>query len=318
MGFCESLMHFMTLPSISTKVAEDLMIKQKINYLFLSSLKRIVGKNTECPSCESNSSVIVSTKYLVTQLRRCNECQLLFRTPTTTVAENNRFYQEAYREGLTTDMPSLQMLEELKKIVFVNTEKDFSRYIKLLELLAVPKSTKLLDYGCSWGYGSWQFTQKGYQVKAFEISQPRAAYARKYLGVDVVTDGDDITDKFDVIFSSHVLEHVPSVSNAIEYGFNHLRDGGLFIAFTPNGSNSYRDKHFASWQQLWGLKHPNFLDENFYKAYFSNYPNYITSSPYDEHLIRKWAGSLNQLIANVDGPELLVIVQKSHPLHGTF
>jgi 2-polyprenyl-3-methyl-5-hydroxy-6-metoxy-1,4-benzoquinol methylase len=90
----------------------------------------------------------------------------------------------------------------------------------------------------------------------------------------------DVTGPFDIFFSSHVLEHVPSVREAIDFGFRILKPGGIFVAVTPNGSAEFRKNHPSAWHKLWGLVHPNFLDDIFYRSIFADNPIFLSSDPY--------------------------------------
>jgi 2-polyprenyl-3-methyl-5-hydroxy-6-metoxy-1,4-benzoquinol methylase len=147
----------------------------------------------------------------------------LFRTPTTSSKENASFYQEEYTQGFTTDCPSDDVLSKYLERSFVGGEKDYSNYIDILFAAGGKKGDRLFDFGCSWGYGSWQFKQRGFDVESFEISVPRANYAKSKLGVKVHSSLSDVQGQFDIFFSSHVLEHVPSVNDAIEFGMNLLK-----------------------------------------------------------------------------------------------
>jgi len=221
--------------------------------------------------------------------------------------ESEKFYQHEYNSGFTTELPSKEELEKMKASEFENTPKDFSDRLDILHTLGVSRGDSILDFGCSWGYSSWQFMRNGLQVKGVEVSHPRAEYARKFLNVDVTTDLSDVHGGFDVFFSSHVLEHVPSVSSAISHGLSALRDGGLFIAFTPNGSLKRKQVAKDEWLSTWGLKHPNHLDEVFYKRTFQNLPYYISSSPYDLDTLKTWSQNPSQQTRDLEGGELLVV-----------
>ena len=201
----------------------------KLKYLLTCSPKAMLGQGRRCPSCGSGNSAKVDSKFVVTQLRRCAKCQLLYRSPTTTPEENASFYQSDYSQGFTTEMPDEVRLLELTSTKFSQTEKDFSRYIEVLAAIGAKPGDRVLDFGCSWGYGSWQFKQHGFHVESFEISQPRAAFARDKLGISVTSNMSEISGPFDVFFSSHVLEHVPSVKAIIDYAFERLRPGGTFV-----------------------------------------------------------------------------------------
>src|SRR5687768_14606475 len=96
----------------------------------------------------------VDRKYLVTTLRRCRRCQLLFRAPTSTHEEQEAFYQEEYQQGFTTDLPDERTLSAYLTSEFRGGEKDYTAYLRVLDALGVLPGQRLFDFGCSWGYGS--------------------------------------------------------------------------------------------------------------------------------------------------------------------
>jgi len=263
-------------------------MNNKIRYL-LKSLSKVADKQRlGCPSCASHASTVVSRKYIFTALRRCNHCKLLFRTPTTTSAENASFYQEAYSQGFTTDAPDDVQLEKLTSSNFAGSDKDYTNYIKCLQAFGAKPGDRLLDFGCSWGYGSWQLQKHGFKVTAFEISKPRCRYAREKLNVNAFDKLSDLpNEKFDVFFSSHVLEHVPSVSDIFKLAREKLTENGVFVAYTPNGSAAFQRRQPDSWKRLWGMVHPNFLDDEFYRNAFPT--ALLASDPYDfDQLENAW------------------------------
>ena len=70
------------------------MVNQKIIYLLTSFKKYLLNNGFNCPGCNHKFSILIERKYFITCLRKCNKCNLLFRTPTVTSSENNKFYQE--------------------------------------------------------------------------------------------------------------------------------------------------------------------------------------------------------------------------------
>lgn len=281
---------------------------------FLNSAWKLIGrKGLACPSCGAHNSTGIKRKYLVMSLMRCNSCKLLFRVPTTSPAENEKFYQRAYQQGFTTEMPSIAELSKLKSSKFQNSEKNYTYYINFLNTLGLKKNARILDFGCSWGYGSWQFKQGGYDVQSFEISRPRCEYAIRHMNVDATWNLHDLRGPFDVFFSSHVIEHVPSVKETILVAEKLLKPGGYFVAFTPNGSNAYRELSPSSWKHAWSIVHPNLLDEKYYEYTFQNTSFIVGSNPYDTNAIMAWAQEANcspkQKVLSLDGNELLCIAK---------
>ena len=153
----------------------------------------------------------------------------------------------------------------------------------------------------------------GFDVESFEISKPRAKYAREKLGVRVHDSISSVSGSFDIFFSSHVLEHVPSVKESIEFGMRILKPGGLFVAFTPNGSLDFRKKKRKVWDSLWGSVHPNFLDCDYYTSAFMGKHLFLSGRrPYSIEAIQNWREStdIGETMLELDGKELLVLVKK--------
>ena len=289
----------------------------KFKYLLISLKKFFTKKNLNCPSCNSNDSLIVDKKYFITFLKRCKNCMLLYRVPTITIEENKHFYQEEYTQGFTTDCPNDDELNELITNNFRNTEKDYSKIIEILNILNIKFDTNvptLFDYGCSWGYGSYQL-KKIFNVKSYEISVSRAKYARDKLGVNVINKSEldylmNNKKKLDFFFMSHVLEHVPNPSETLDLGLKLLKKGGYIVSFTPNGSMKNK-KINSKWSQLWGMVHPNFIDEKFYEKFFRNNVYYIGSSKYNLKNIQNFTKNNQNYIDDLSGSELMIIVKKT-------
>jgi len=248
----------------------------------------------------------------------------MYRVPTTSKIENNKFYQKDYTgggqslsndiENFTIDMPNIDASHDPKTIDYKNTEKDYSNNIKVLQSLKElnkKDKIKLFDYGCSWGYGSYQIQQKGYEVTSFEISKSRANYAKTKLGINTIDDLSLVEDEsFDIFFSAHVLEHLPEPKLTLDYALRIVKKDHYLVIFVPNGSMHFK-KIDPRWDKLWGLIHPNLIDEEFYKNVFNDHQYFITSSFEDDKKnLQKFKEGKNNYIGRLDGGELLIIVKK--------
>jgi len=280
----------------------------KLRYVLAGVRHKVSRSVAICPSCSSRQSHVVAAKHLVTELHRCLDCQLLYRSPVTPVSVGPRFYDQDYSQGFTTELPDDRRLNELQAVGFRGTEKDYSSYIAVLQALGVGPGARVFDYGCSWGYGTWQLRQSGFVTDAFEISARRAQYARQKLGLDVVWELPPPRAVYDVFFSAHVLEHVSSVAEAVTYGLACLRSGGLFVAFTPNGSEPRRRADGWRWDRAWGMVHPNFLDDVYYRSTWRKRPSCLASDPYELGLLQAWTESRDRHVTgDLSGAELMFV-----------
>ena len=281
----------------------------KLNYLKISLFKKFYKKGFNCPNCGQTDAITISRKYLITSLVRCINCKLMYRTPTTTNEENNQFYQEDYNAGYTTDCPDDQKLNELIKANFINFERSYEKYFNILKTISNKTNLKLLDFGCSWGYGSFQLKELGYDVHSYEISLPRRKYAKDKLNLNIIDNIENLNNnEFDIFFSAHVLEHLPNLNTTLDKAFKVMKKDGFFVGITPNGSKMHKNKN-KNWNKLWGMVHPNFLDEEFYKVFFKDYKYYISSSPFNTDTVSAFIKNEINYCENLDGEELLIIVK---------
>jgi 2-polyprenyl-3-methyl-5-hydroxy-6-metoxy-1,4-benzoquinol methylase len=220
-------------------------------FLISVILKYLDGQDRRCPHCRAVATELVGRKYGLLQLRKCRACALMFRWPKDSAEDNRRFYSGLYRErsGVTTNLPSPAELRAMCASRFAGTDRDASGRIALLRSLK--PAGALLDYGASWGYTAWQFAQAGYRVTGFEIDRDRAAYGRVCLGLEMIDDPGrfaSLSDSsFDVIYSSHVLEHLPDLSATFDTFFRLLRPSGVLAVFVPNATG-------ADWPDIFRFK----------------------------------------------------------------
>lgn len=232
----------------------------------------------------------------------------MYRVPVEGERVNKLFYNCMYKQGLTTETPDDAALREMINMKFVNTAKDYTRYIEALFALGAKAGQKLFDFGASWGYGSWQLREAGFDVEASEIGRRRREFAAQKLGIVIVEDPrqPDYLEKrrgtFDIFFSCHVLEHVPRPRSVWALARELLRPGGLFIAITPNGSTEARRAN-PEWRRLWGLVHPNLLDPDYYLTSFPAPARLVASLPLEKP--SPLSCQEGDRVLRVDGPELL-------------
>lgn len=104
------------------------------------------------------------------------------------------------------------------------------------------KKGKFLELGSGSGGMLNQFKQLGFDVEGLDLD-PKAVQNAKQKGLKVY-QGDIFAkrfkeDTYDIIFSSHFIEHVTDPIKVIKESLRILKKGGVFMAITPNTSSFY-------------------------------------------------------------------------------
>jgi len=201
--------------------------------------RMLAGQPRTCPYCDNAASELVGREKLILALRRCTGCGLLFRTPKDEPAAARKYYETRYNTAATpaTDLPTMEVLAAAKASKFKGSRWDFTEKVDFVKGFG---GKTLLEFGCSWGYTLAQFREAGYDVTGFEYSRPRASFGREHLGLDILEEYAQIDavpdNSFDVIFTNHVLEHLPDLKVAFRLFARLLAPGGTLVIVVPNGS----------------------------------------------------------------------------------
>jgi len=136
------------------------------------------------------------------------------------------------------------------------------------------KNKTVLDFGCGSGYGTEMLSKKAAKVTGVDISTEAVDYAKNNYNsdnLDFKTISELKNEKFDVITSFQVIEHVP---NDIEYVTKLkklLNPGGYLLISTPDKTH----RLFNHIQKPWNIFHlkeytskslENLLKKHFFKV----------------------------------------------------
>jgi SAM-dependent methyltransferase/predicted RNA-binding Zn-ribbon protein involved in translation (DUF1610 family) len=279
----------------------------KLRYLFWAA-SRFLNADTSCPACGDAKTSPLRRKYAVTALYRCPSCEVMFRVPKSSAEEDIEFYQDGYEQGFTTDCPTLEELTRLKSCRFSGTEKDYSSYIEVLRATQLDPGGAIFDFGCSWGYGSWQLRHAGYCVYSFEVSGPRARYAAEKLQCELRTAAE-LPEKVDCFFAAHVIEHLSNPRALWQMALDVIKPTGKVVLFLPNGDPSRARSH-QGYHKLWGQVHPLLLSPLALTRMGELYGFDVRcySSPFNAQEIAEGAAG------RLEGSELLVLASRNQSL----
>lgn len=81
-------------------------------------------------------------------------------------------------------------------------------------------------------------------MTGFEISRKRAGYGRDRLGLDIIDDPAKLAalpdNSLDIIFTSHVLEHLPDLKDPFALFHRLLKKDGLLMPSCPTAAEPPR------------------------------------------------------------------------------
>ena len=112
---------------------------------------------------------------------------------------------------------------------------------------------RLLELGVGSGDTLKLFSNWGWQVEGLDFD-PKAVKQAVSQGLQVY-EGDIFSqhfasDRFDALFSSHLLEHVPDPVALMQESMRVLKQGGIFVAVTPNASSKLHRIFKSNWREL--------------------------------------------------------------------
>lgn len=194
----------------------------------------VVRRQERCPHCGASDLETLARKWALVRIRRCRECALAFTDPIYRSRLGDLYDRLYAGQGSTTELPDDERLAELVAAGFAGSDKDFRA--RIARLRGLGSGRRLLEVGSSWGYFLHQAAAAGFDATGIEIGARRAEYGRRQLGVRIVPGFDDLAgETFDVVYTSHVLEHFTDLSGV----FPRLRE-----LLVPDGALVVEVPHF--------------------------------------------------------------------------
>lgn len=233
-------------------------IQSKLRYVRRILHHRWRGQSRACPYCGPSSAVkLVRRKKMIVEILQCQRCQLWFRWPTDTHDEHDSYYQEEFAgDAPQIVLPGNDELRKLESTNFAGSALDINNKIRVLQ--ALRPGGRVLDFGCSWGYGTYQLRKHGFDAVGFEISRPRAEFGRAKLGLNLIDSFDDLAKlpegSFDIVFSNHVVEHLPDIGATFAMLTRLLGENGFIFHILPNFMG--KKARAGYWVKWIGEDHP--------------------------------------------------------------
>lgn len=166
------------------------------------------------------------------QMVKCHHCGLAYQSPRPRYDEE--FTHSAYEvySASVKDAWDNQELTDKGKIVF----DEYAHILKEIEE-KIGKKGSILDVGCNTGFFLKVAKDEGWNAIGVDISKTMTQLARDEFQVDARA-GDwmkmDFPHRFDAVYCSHVIEHVPDPESWLLRFREVLNPGGIICLSVPN------------------------------------------------------------------------------------
>lgn len=183
--------------------------------------------SNKCVLCTGESEYIYNLKGF--KIVQCKNCKTCYVEDMPSEENLNNFYK-----GFK------YCINEENKQLIVN--KKFEEWYKNFQL---PPNAKMLDIGGGNGYFSLAFEKFGFGKATYIDLDPEACKYVKTLNISSVINDDvknllNYNDKYDFIYSRHVIEHLTEPLKLIDNAIELLSDDGIFVLQLPNGMSLER------------------------------------------------------------------------------
>lgn len=195
-----------------------------------------------CTICNSNNSQVkfIKNKY---KILHCIDCNHVFTDFAPTLTEVNEIYSDDYffKGGAGYDDYTLEKDMLIKRGEY---------YAKKIGHLVTPG--RFLDVGAAAGFILKGFENTGWKGVGVEPNDSMAQYAKKEMGVNVITgalETVELDDEFDLVTLIQVVAHIFDLHNSMKRVNHFLKPGGYVLVETWN-KDSFTAKIFGrNWHE---------------------------------------------------------------------
>lgn len=170
----------------------------------------------------------------------CELCGLLYQVE---VLDSEHMF-ELYENWISAS----QSLDK-KRYADIDLFRGYSRTVESLAAIVrkKPFATRVLEFGSGWGFFGSLAQAYGFDVTGVELSKVRRDFSQKR-SLRVMESLQDLSpEKFDLIYSNQVLEHVDNPRVVLQELSSLLADNGVLMISVPNGRKMRKQLAQSDW-----------------------------------------------------------------------
>jgi len=212
--------------------------------------------NVRCPLCQSEQ--IAKAECRFDNVMRCLSCGFIFAVcPTDSSAPD--LYEEDWSQT-----------EVHPTFIYSQGHYEVRNEWKLRSLLnrleQFRQTNRLLDVGCSAAFFLKLARDRKWDVQGVEVSDFGVNFSREKLNIPVfqglLHDAHYPDESFDVVFSSHLIEHVRDPVGLFVEMKRILRPGGVLVTVLPTQFTSPSYRLFGKWTGEGPPRHVSFFTKH--------------------------------------------------------
>ncbi len=196
---------------------------------------------------DSKAAAVLGDQFTVGLCKRCGLC---FLNPQPTHEDYLAYYRIKGKSGGAAVRHGSP--QAIRRDQILRRKRHYRAYARwIAKRLALPKSARILELGCSFGALLHFFREAGYEnVEGVEASERSAEAARRELGLSVTT-GDALAPglpagSFDLVIGMALIEHFTDPLAAIKTMAGLVKPGGFLYLNTHDLKNFTARKGFKS------------------------------------------------------------------------
>ena len=208
---------------------------------------------TPCPLCSESRADSVGQKngYPIV---RCVNCGLIYLSPMPAAEEIAAMYDDYD--------PTQMYLGKYRKKILTATYKQ-----KLAARHLESGSRRFLDIGCNLGAVCEAARRQGFDATGIDLDEATLDKARELFPdcrFDCITSYElaERGEKFDLVFCTEVLEHVPETHRFAASFRDLLNDRGILYLTTPDAGHKRIPDDFVSWDEVKPPEHVMFYSRD--------------------------------------------------------
>jgi SAM-dependent methyltransferase len=208
-----------------------------------------------CLICQSDNTCVIQVNYpgyilgSSFEIHKCLNCNSHF-----IIAEENTkelydiIYSSKNTAGYDRYFRYAKQVKSLANPLKYLAYKE-STYYPVYDFLKNKKDLKVLEIGCGYGYLSYSLMHRGFKVTGIDIAKEAIKFATENFGnffynIPVEEFSTRFNQKFDVIVSTEVIEHLQDPNSFLEKCYALLNENGKVILTTP-------DKDYSPVRSVW-------------------------------------------------------------------